>query len=92
MISTVGDNGTFEANMQAFCDKGFISQVQRDAMNAILDAGHAVTHRFFKPNEQELSTALDITEGIFAAIYVQAEAAAEVADRIPPRPPRSKKP
>jgi hypothetical protein len=91
MISKVGDHGSFENNMNAFCERGYISPVQRDAMNDILEAGHAVIHRFFRPNEQELSTALDITEGIFAAIYVHGEAAADVAARIPPRPPRPKK-
>jgi hypothetical protein len=61
-------------------------------MNDILEAGHAAIYRFFKPDENELSTALDIIEGIFAAIYVYGEAAAKVADRIPSRPPRPKKP
>jgi hypothetical protein len=92
MISKVGDKGTFEKNMDAFFDKGCISIVQRDAMKDVLEVGHAAIHRSFKPYEGELSTALDIIEGIFAAIYVHGEAAAEIAARVPPRPPRPKKP
>jgi hypothetical protein len=86
MVAKVGDQGTFAKNLNAFHEKGFISLVQRDAMSAILDAGHAVTHRAFEPQKDDLNTALDIAEGIFAAIYIHGEAAIKVADRVPPRP------
>jgi Domain of unknown function (DUF4145) len=86
MVAKVGDQGTFSKNLSAFHEKGFISLVQRDAMSAILDAGHAVTHRAFEPQKGDLNTALDIAEGIFAAIYIHGEAASRVADRVPPRP------
>jgi hypothetical protein len=91
MISKVGDNKSFENNLNAFYRNGYISLVQRDQMDAILDAGHAVIHRFHKPNEQELSTALDIAEGIFAAINIHGDAALKVADRVPPKPKTPKK-
>ncbi len=91
MVSKVGDQGSFTRNLDAFHDRGFISLVQRDAMSAILDAGHAVTHRSFNPRKEDLDTALDIAEGIVAAIYVHTEAATKIADRVPPRPPRPAK-
>ena len=91
MISKINDHRTFEKNLNAFCEGGYISTVQRDAMNDILHVGHATMHRPFNPNEGDVSTALDITENILSAIYVHGEAAAEVAARIPPRPPRTKK-
>ncbi|HXN88790.1 MAG TPA: DUF4145 domain-containing protein [Methylocella sp.] len=90
MISKVDEHRTFEKNMNTLCEKGYISTVQRDAMNDILEAGHATTHRHFNPNEGDVSTALDITENILSAIYVNGEAATKVADRVPPRPPRAK--
>jgi len=90
MISKVSDHESFEKNLNAFCEKGYVSKVQRDNMKNILDAGHATTHRCFNPNEGEVSTALDITENILSAIYVNGEAAARVADRVPPRSPRAK--
>src|SRR5258707_6799 len=65
---------------------GYISLVQRDAMADILDAGHAAMHRAYEPSEADLNTALDITEGIFAAIYVHADQAKSVASRLPARP------
>jgi hypothetical protein len=90
MIAKVGDQSSFARNLDEFCQKGFIPSVQREAMSAILDAGHAVTHRSFNPKQEELNTALDIAEGVFAAIYIHTAAATEIADRVPPRPPRSR--
>ncbi len=90
MIAKIGDHGTFSKNLSAFRDQGYVSLLQYDAMNAVLDAGHAVTHRFFKPSETELNTALDIAEGIFAAIYVQSEQAQRLSDRVPPRRPQTR--
>jgi hypothetical protein len=85
MVLQVGDQGKFAANLNAFCEKGHISLMQRDAMSAILDAGHAVTHRLFNPTERDLEIALDIAEGIFAAIYIHPETAARLTDRVPAR-------
>jgi hypothetical protein len=90
MISKVGDHGSFEKNINAFCERGYISTVQRDDMGGIVEVGHATMHRSFNPNEGDVSTALDITENILSAIYVNGEAAARVADRVPPRSPRAK--
>jgi hypothetical protein len=89
MVAKVGDQGSFIKNLDSFHQKGFISLVQRDAMSAILDAGHAVTHRSFEPKKEDLNTALDIAEGVFAAIYIHTEAATKIADRVPPRPKKS---
>jgi hypothetical protein len=88
MIAKVGDKGTFANNLKAFHEGGYISQVQKEAMSKVLDAGSAVIHRLFKPTAEELNTALDIMEGIYAAIYVHGQAASKIADRVPPRPPR----
>lgn len=85
MVSKVGDQGRFARNLNAFFEEGFISRVQRDAVAAILDAGHASIHRMFKPTVEDLNTALDIAEGLLAAIFVHGDAAKEVTDRLPVR-------
>ena len=91
MIGKVGDQGSFIANLDAFSEKGYISLVQRDAMSDILDAGHAAMHRDYKPAIPDLNVALDITEGIFSAIFVHGEKARGVARRVPPRTPKPPK-
>lgn len=90
MISNVGDQGSFERNLNSLCEAGYISVKQRDAMNDVLNAGHATTHRLFCPKEHEVFTALDIAENIVSAIYAHGEAAAVVASRVPQRGPRAK--
>jgi hypothetical protein len=85
MVANVGDQGSFAANLEAFSKGGYISLVQRDAMADILDAGHAVMHRGYKPNVTDLNTALDIAEGIISAIYVHTGKAKDVASRVPVR-------
>jgi Domain of unknown function (DUF4145) len=89
MIHKVEDNGSFAKNLNAFQQGGYVSLVQRDALNDILDAGHATIHRAYEPKTKDIQIALDITEGIMAAIFVHAEAAKKVSERVPAR---SKKP
>lgn len=90
LIDKVGDHGSFARNLDAICEKGFISPLQRDTLNAVLDAGHAAKHRLYDPTESELSMALDIAEGVFASIYVHVDAARELSDRVPPRQEQEK--
>jgi hypothetical protein len=91
MILNVGDLGGFDRKLDAFQAGGYISAIQRGAMRATLDVGDAAMHRAYKPNEQDLNTALDIVEGVMAAIYAHREAAEQLAGRVPPRAPRPSK-
>jgi 2,4-dienoyl-CoA reductase-like NADH-dependent reductase (Old Yellow Enzyme family) len=47
MISNIGDRGSFKANLEALQEAGYISLIQFDALDKVLEAGHAVTHRNF---------------------------------------------
>jgi hypothetical protein len=86
MILKVGDEGSFTKNLKLFHERDHISEAQRNQMEIILDAGHAATHRLYRPKEEDLNIALDIAEGILAAIYAHTDAAAQLAQRVPPRP------
>jgi hypothetical protein len=70
MILKVGDHRSFRENLKKFHEGGYISVIQFDALDRILDAGHAVIHRGFAPEKGDLDTALDVMEGILAVIYV----------------------
>ena len=74
----------------SFVKKDFVSPVQRDAIKAVLEVGHAAMHRKFNPTQHDLNTALDITEGIFAAIYVHTPVANNLSNRVPRRTPSGK--
>jgi hypothetical protein len=90
MIRKVGDHGSFSKNLDAFGEDGFISRVQRDHMRAILEAGHASTHRMYKPTESDLDTVLEIAEGIVGAVYVHGTRAKGLSGRVPVRRPTGK--
>jgi Domain of unknown function (DUF4145) len=85
MIARVGDLPSFDKKLNAFQEGGYISAIQRDALRATIDVGDAAMHRGFRPTEKELNTALDIVEGVFAAMYGHKDAADTLADRVPPR-------
>jgi hypothetical protein len=52
MITQVGDSGTFKGKLAKLRDQGLISLVQYDALNTLIHAGHAATHRFFNPTSK----------------------------------------
>ena len=85
MVSKVGDKTTFGKNLEAFHEHGYISTIQYDAVKAILEAGHATTHRGFTPSEVDLNAMLDIVEGVVAAIMVHPKSATDLEQRVPPR-------
>jgi len=85
MIAKVGDQGTFNANLNKFLEDGFIAKIQLTAIEHILESGHAAIHRGYKPVEQDLNTALNIVEAITETIYFHEAEAKEVASRVPPR-------
>jgi hypothetical protein len=57
-------------------------------LNDILDVGHAAIHRAYEPKAKEIQIALDITEGVLAAIFVHVDAAKEISQNVPARPKR----
>jgi hypothetical protein len=88
MVSKVGDLSSFEKQLDAFEKDGYISFIQRDAMKATLEVGHAAMHRSYNPTEEDVKLALDIVEGVMAPLYHHQSKAEKMGDRVPPRPPR----
>ena len=88
MVSKVGDQNSFERQLDKFEEAGYISLIQRDAMKATLEVGHAAMHRAYEPTEEDVKLALDIVEGIMAPLYHHQTKVERMADRVPPRLPR----
>jgi uncharacterized protein DUF4145 len=85
MVSKVGDQGSFAKNLAEFQAKGFVSPVQRERLEAILDAGHASIHRSYKPSQVDLVTLVDLSEHIVETVYLHESAVASLKNRVPPR-------
>ncbi|MBM4276828.1 MAG: DUF4145 domain-containing protein [Deltaproteobacteria bacterium] len=85
MIDSVGNQGTFGKNLAEFASNGFISDKQRDILDAVLEAGHATTHRAYQPSDEDLATCIDIAENVLQTVYVHPGKAAELKRRVPKR-------
>jgi len=48
---------------------GYTSINQRDALDAVYEAGSAAMHRGFKPSVLEIELMMDAMENVLAAIY-----------------------
>jgi uncharacterized protein DUF4145 len=68
MISKVGDNGNFMKNLQEFEKNGFISHLQKQRIETILEASHAIIHRSFTPSCDELIILIYFAESLIDSI------------------------
>lgn len=85
MIAKVGDRGTFSGNISEFEAKGFVSHIQRERLETILEAGHATIHRSFTPSDADLITLVNITESIVETVFLHEEQVARLRKRVPTR-------
>ena len=90
MIQKVGDKGTFYKNMNAFEEQGLISKIQREALDLVLEAGHATIHRSYKPKSTEVTAAIDIVENVLESIYIVKKQQKNLAD-VPSKKQHNKK-
>ena len=70
MLENIVDQGSFPANLNLFESSGFISRIQREALQPVIEAGHASMHRGFKASESEINGILDVLENVMESIYV----------------------
>jgi hypothetical protein len=87
MVENITDQGSFVVNLNAFESGGFISRIQREAIEPVLAAGHASMHRGFKASEPQVQALLDVTENILESIYITKGKVKGL--EIPPRPSKT---
>ena len=87
----VGDQGNFYNGIKKLLSEGIITERQSLFINKIIvEAGNASIHRQFKPDLEILELLLDTVENLLheEMLVPQLE---EIKDKIPERPPLSKK-
>lgn len=89
-VEKVGDHGSFQGNLNAFQEGGFISSIERNSVMAVLEVGHAAIHRSHNPSIQDVLSMLDILEHLIQALYVNEQLAQSLA-KVPERLPLAKK-
>jgi hypothetical protein len=90
ILDKVGDVGTFEQKLKALEDQGFVSQRNREVLEAALDAGNAAAHRGHGFKAEEVNQVMDIVENLLQAIYVLESAAQKIKSVTPPRKKKTK--
>ncbi len=70
MVEVIGDHGTFKKNLSKLKDEGFISKYQYEAIDKVIEAGHASMHRSYKASSSEINSIMDITENVIESIYI----------------------
>lgn len=90
MIDKAGDHGTFKQNIAQFEKLGYVSEIQREYLEAILDAGHATIHRSYSPTTEDVVTLVDITEHLIKTIYFHKNKVENLKMRVPSRKPKKK--
>ncbi|OQW33426.1 MAG: hypothetical protein A4E19_03215 [Nitrospira sp. SG-bin1] len=85
MISKSGDQGSFVKNLKKFEELGYVSRIERERLETILEAGHATTHRNFSPETSDVITLVDITEHIVQSVYLHDPKIAALKKRVPAR-------
>src|SRR5262249_39526316 len=83
MRAKVGDHRRFSSFLDAFQAEHYISIRQRNNLEAIINAGHASAHRGWQPSDPEISTLLDITEGIVETVFIHEWRAAQLDKKVP---------
>lgn len=91
MIEKCGDHGSFWENVKEFETRGYVSRIQRERLETILEAGHAAIHRLYKPTKEDLVTLVDITESLVESIYIHGGKVEKLKNGIPPRAPKTKR-
>ena len=85
MILKTGDHGRFGENLRRFEAAGFVSRVQRERLEAVLEIGHAAIHRGATPNRNDMTTVLDIVEHLIETVYLHRDKVDEIKARLPKR-------
>ena len=85
IVDSVGDVGSFPEKLESLQQKGLVGKIQREFLEAALEAGHAAAHRGHCPTAQQLNHIMDIVESILHQIYVLPQASAELKKSTPLR-------
>lgn len=84
LFRQVGDSGTFGQRLDRLEKKGFLSKIDRQTLEAALDAGHAAAHRAYNPDPDNLNLVMDIVENVLQAENLR-KRADKLSQATPPR-------
>lgn len=92
MIIKIGDCGTFQAKVNAFAREGFITPAMKQALEKVLDAGHAAMHRGHIPALRTIEHIIKIIDVVLRSTLLGSQWAAELDQLTPKRKSRGGNP
>lgn len=81
----VGDAGNFKQKIDALVERGMMSAADKEAVEAMTDAGNASAHRGYEPSFEQLMHIVDIVEGFIERQFYYPEIAQSLRLATPPR-------
>ena len=86
ILRKVGDQRDFTMGMARLEEDGYIGKLDKDIINAAIDAGHAASHRAHIPSDKEVTAVMDIIENVLQHDLLTASAET-LRNNTPPRKP-----
>ncbi|WP_165447539.1 DUF4145 domain-containing protein [Rhizobium ruizarguesonis] len=81
----VGDAGNFRQKIDALVAQGMMSAADKEAVEAMTDAGNASAHRGYEPSFEQLMHIVDIVEGFIERQFYYPEVAKSLRSATPHR-------
>jgi hypothetical protein len=85
LLEMLGDIGGFQQKLREAVNRRYFTPKQMDTINTAIEAGHAATHRGFRPTEEQLYDVLDIVEHALMGQYALAETSGRLKKSVPGR-------
>ena len=71
ILDKVGDKGSFPKKLSALQSDGYLSEKNRETLEAALDVGNAASHRGHRPKPEHVENAMDIVENLLQSTVLQ---------------------
>ena len=84
MTEHLGDIGGFKQKLDKLEKEGYLSKVNKEVLDAALEAGHAAAHRGHKAKKEEVNQVIDIIENLIQ-YYVLKDSAESLKKTTPTR-------
>lgn len=91
VVKHVGDQGSFEANVEEFVKQGYMPSKLKKTVLDTLDVGSAATHRGYKPELEVISTVFEIVESIVHSTCILPAIGKDLSKKTPKRKRKPKK-
>lgn len=87
-VELLGSDDSFKEKTKKLLEAGHIVQVDKTALDAVIEAGHASAHRGHFPSQDDLTVILDIAEQLLHRHYIQPGLIKSLVSNTPPKSKR----